>query len=127
VISGSVALDDPSGPAMAVREIQPGGQLDPEFGTACAAPSPRAYSTGTAATADGGLLATGTKFVRHDPGSLPRYDSLVIRFGADGCAAARPLRLKWTKAGPPLLRGPHRALVAATDRFEGLELIRIRR
>jgi uncharacterized delta-60 repeat protein len=113
--------------AVTIRRVLPGGQFDSAFGTACTAPSPRAYSTGAAASADGGLVATGTRFVRQDPGSLPRYDSLVIRFGADGCAAARPLRLKWTKAGPPLLRGPRRALVAATDRFEGLELIRIRR
>jgi hypothetical protein len=52
--------------------------------------------------------------------------SFVIRYGSDGCAAARPLRLRALYAGTPLLQGRRTALVGATY-DHGLALIRIRR
>jgi uncharacterized delta-60 repeat protein len=109
-----------------LRRILPSGKLDARFGTACGRPPLRAGNTGrfAATTFDGGVLATGTRFLRNPP---PGHQvSFAIRYGVDGCAAARPLRLGALSAGPPLLHGPRIALVGATyDR--GLALIRIRR
>jgi uncharacterized delta-60 repeat protein len=108
----------------AVHRVLPGGQLDSQFGTACARPGPLdVFTRGGAATSAGGVLAT----------ALQRTDSLVLRFGPGGCVAARPLRLRAVSAGPPVLQGRRTALVAATygrtlaGLARGLALIRIRR
>lgn len=121
VMLGTVDPNHPAGSMAAVRRITPGGQLDPSFGTACGGPGPRGGGIGGTATSDGGILATVRGFVRHS-----RIDSLVLRYGTDGCVAGRPLRIKGLTAAPPTLQGRHRALIGATD-HGGLALIRIRR
>jgi uncharacterized delta-60 repeat protein len=115
-----------------LRRILPSGQLDAHFGTACGRPplpdgNPGRFAAGTP---DGGVLATGQTFL--DPMRFALPVSFVMRYGADGCAAARPLLLGSLSVGPPLLRGRRIALVGASygqpDGFaRGLALIRIRR
>jgi uncharacterized delta-60 repeat protein len=115
------------GPATAIRRILPGGRLDTQFGTACGRPGLRTFGSGGAVTSDGGVLATA--------GLQGRIDSFVFRYGADGCVAGRPLRLRSVSAGPPSLHGRRTALVSATydhsdpaDGFnDALALIRIHR
>ena len=118
----------------ALRRIRPSGQLDPRFGTTCDRPTPLgAANVGTAATSDGGVLATATR-VRTLPRPTRVYH-FVFRYGSDGCVAGRPLRLKGVSAGPPLLQRRHTALVGATYNHahaaagldDTLALIRIRR
>jgi hypothetical protein len=121
LVLGTVDPAHPAGSAAAVRRILPGGQLDARFGTACSRPGPRAGTSGGAATSDGGIFATARGFVRH-----ARIDSFVFRYGADGCVAGRPLRIKAVSAGPPLLQRRHIALIGATY-DKGLALIRIHR
>jgi hypothetical protein len=98
--------------AEGLRRILPTGQLDARFGTACSRPLV-ARNVGAAASADGEVLTT-------------TIDSLVVRYGTDGCAAPRPLRLRAVSAGSPLLRGPPTTIVGATYN-NGLAVIRIRR
>jgi uncharacterized delta-60 repeat protein len=106
--------------ATALRRIGPTGQLDGRFGTTCGRLPVRASeNVGAAATSDGGVLATVNAYA-------PRTDSFIVRYGSDGCATARPLRLGSLSAGPPLLQGRHTAMVGATD-DGGLALIRVRR
>ena len=115
------------GPATAIRRILPGGQLDSQFGTACGRPGLRTFGSGGAVTSDGGVLATA--------GQQGRIDSFVFRYGADGCVAGRPLRLRSVSAGPPSFHGRRTVLVSATydhsdpaDGFhDALALIRIHR
>jgi uncharacterized delta-60 repeat protein len=120
----------------ALRRILPSGQLDAHFGTACGRPPPRGGSAGAAATSDGGVLATGETFL--DPVRFALPVSFVIRYGADGCAAARPLLAGVSlSVGPPLLHGRRIALVGATYNKDSalhplvhrsaLALIRVRR
>jgi uncharacterized delta-60 repeat protein len=113
----------PAGSAAAVRRIKPGGQLESHFGASCGRPPLGGGSRGVA-TPDGGILATATGFLRH--ARPPHQESFVFRYGSDGCAKPRPLRLKNLSAGSPLLQGRHMALVGATY-DQGLALIRIRR
>jgi uncharacterized delta-60 repeat protein len=115
-----------------LRRILPSGQLDAHFGTACGRPPLADGNPGgfAAATPDGGVLATGGTYL--DPMRFALPVSFVMRYGADGCAAARPLLLGSLSVGPPLLRGRRIALVGASygrpDGFaRGLALIRIRR
>ena len=122
VLIGSV---DQSGRALPFHRILPDGQLDSSFATACGRP-PLYYVRGAAVTRHGGLLAT-TGHLDESPG--------VVRYGSNGCAVGRPLRLSaMSGAGPPSLQGRRRALVAATYgdteaslSSTGLALIRIRR
>jgi uncharacterized delta-60 repeat protein len=109
----------------ALRRIRPSGQLDAQFGTTCDRLPRRAFNSGGAATtSDGGVIATGTRFLIH---ARPRrIDSFVFRYGSDGCMAGQPLRIRALTAGPPLLQGRHIALIEATD-DHGLALVRIRR
>jgi uncharacterized delta-60 repeat protein len=116
--------------ATVLRRILPAGQLDAEFGTACGRPPLRALSSGgAAATSDGRVLVTGTTYVVRG-----RYDILFGHYDARGCVADR-LRVRAVSAGPPLIRGPHRAIVGATynhahaayGSHDTLALIRIRR
>jgi uncharacterized delta-60 repeat protein len=107
---------------LALGRILPAGQLDTDFGSACARPSPRAFPAGAAAvTSDGGLLVSGTTYVING-----RTDSLFVRYDKQGCAADRPLRIRAVSAGPPLLQARRTALIGATYN-NGLALIRIRR
>jgi uncharacterized delta-60 repeat protein len=115
-----------------LRRILPSGELDAHFGTACGRPPLADGNPGrfAAATSDGGVLATGGTFL--DPRRFALQVGFVMRYGADGCAADRPLLLGSLSVGPPLLHGRRIALVGASygrpdGSARGLALIRIRR
>jgi hypothetical protein len=99
--------------APALRRILPDGRLDTTFANACRRPPLDVM--GAAATPEGGLLAIAWVAV-----------SRVVRYGSNGCAVGRTLRLGSVSPGPPLLQGRHKALVGATSDHT-VALIRIRR